>query len=54
MEGEKKAAIAELQGEVASLSVAIAGKLIGEKLSADDDAKLIERYVAEVGGLNDN
>jgi len=54
MEAEKKAAIAELQSQVASLSVAVASKLIGEKLSADDDAKLIERYVAEVGGLNDN
>jgi len=54
MEAEKKAAIAELQGEVATLSVAVAGKLIGEKLSAEDHAKLIERYVAEVGGLNDN
>jgi len=54
MEAEKQAAIAELQSQVASLSVAIAGKLIGEKLSADDHAKLIEQYVAEVGGLNDN
>jgi len=54
MEAEKKAAVAELQGEVANLSVAVAGKLIGEKLSADDHAKLIEQYVAEVGGLNDN
>ena len=54
MEAERKAAVAELQGQVAGLSVAVAGKLIGEKLSADDHAKLIERYVAEVGGLNDN
>jgi F-type H+-transporting ATPase subunit b len=54
MEAEKKAAIAELQSEVANLSVAIAGKLIGEKLSAEDHARLIEQYVAEVGGLNDN
>jgi len=54
MESEKRAAVAELQGEVATLSVAVAGKLIGEKLSADDHAKLIEQYVAEVGGLNDN
>lgn len=54
MEAEKRAVIAELQSEVANLSVAVAGKLIGEQLSADDHAKLIERYVAEVGGLNDN
>jgi F-type H+-transporting ATPase subunit b len=46
--------VAELQSEVAQLSVAVASKLIGSQLSADDHAKLIEQYVAEVGGLNDN
>ena len=54
MESEKRAVVAELQAEVAQLTVAIAGKLIGKQLSADDHAKLIEQYVAEVGGLNDN
>jgi F-type H+-transporting ATPase subunit b len=54
MQAEKAAAVAELQGEVAALSVAVAGKLIGQRLSADDHASLIEQYVAEVGGLNDN
>jgi len=54
MEAERKAAVAELQASVADISVAVAGKLIGEKLSAADHAKLIDQYVAEVGGLNDN
>ncbi len=54
IDSEKKAAIAELQASVADISVAVAGKLIGEKLSSADHAKLIEKYVAEVGGLNDN
>jgi len=54
LEAEKKAALAELQAQVADLTVAVAGKLIGEQLSAADHAKLIERYVAEVGSLNDN
>lgn len=54
MQAERKAAVAQLQGEVAELSVAVAGKLIGARLSADDHAKLIEQYVAEVGSLNDN
>lgn len=54
MEAEKEAAIAELQASVADLSVAVAGKLLGEKLSADEHASLIEKYVAEVGSLNDN
>jgi len=54
LEAEKKAALAELQAQVADLTVAVAGKLIGEQLSAADHAKLIEKYVAEVGSLNDN
>lgn len=54
MEAERKAAAASLQAQVAELSVAVAGKLIGEKLSAEQHAKLIEKYVSEVGGLNDN
>jgi len=54
MEAEKKAAIADLQAQVAELSVAVAGKIIGEKLSADEHARLIEQYMSEVGGLNDN
>lgn len=51
---EKKLAMAELQGSVASLSVSVAGKLIGEKLTEADHAKLIEKYLAEVGSFNDN
>ncbi len=54
IESEKKAALAELQKSVADLSVAVAGKIIGEKLSTEDHVKLIERYVAEVGNLNEN
>jgi F-type H+-transporting ATPase subunit b len=54
MESDKNAAMAELQASVADISVSVAGKLIGEKLSADDHAKLIEKYMAEVGSFNDN
>ena len=54
MEAERKAAAAELQAQVADLSVAVAGKILGEKLSADEHSKLIEQYLSEVGGLNDN
>lgn len=54
MEAEKKAAVAELQAQVAELSVAVAGKLIGEKLTAADHAALIDKFVAEAGSLNDN
>jgi F-type H+-transporting ATPase subunit b len=54
IEGEKRVALAELQASVADLSVAVAGRIIGSELSAKDHAALIEKYVAEVGSLNEN
>jgi F-type H+-transporting ATPase subunit b len=54
IEGEKRAAIAELRSSVADLSVAVAGKVIGATVSATDHAKLIERYLDEVGALNES
>jgi F-type H+-transporting ATPase subunit b len=52
IQGEKRTAMAELQAQVADLSVAIAGRLIGKTMSADDHKALIEKYVAEVGSLD--
>lgn len=52
IQGEKRTAMAELQTQVADLSVAVAGRLIGETLSAEDHKALIERFVAEVGSLD--
>ena len=54
IEAEKRAATAELEAKVADFSVEIAGKLIGEKLSADADAKLIDQYLSQMGSFNDN
>jgi F-type H+-transporting ATPase subunit b len=54
IDGEKRAAIAELQRSVADLSIAVAGKLIGAELSKDDHLKVIEKYVSEAGSLNAN
>lgn len=54
IEGEKRAAIAELQQSVADISVAVAGKLIGSELSKDDHLRVIEKYVSEAGSLNAN
>ena len=53
-DAEKRAAAAELEAKVADFSVEIAGKLIGEKLSADTDAKLIDQYLSQMGSFNDN
>jgi F-type H+-transporting ATPase subunit b len=54
IQGEKRTAMAELQSQVADLSVAVAGRLIGATLSADEHKALIAKYVAEVGSLNEN
>lgn len=54
IEKEKIAAIADLQGAVADISVAVAGRFIGQDLSDADQRKLIEKYVAEAGTLNAN
>ncbi|MDI6901205.1 MAG: F0F1 ATP synthase subunit B [Anaerosomatales bacterium] len=54
IQSEKTAAMAELQGQVAELSVAVAGKIIGSSLEAKDHEALIERYLAEVGSMNGN
>lgn len=53
-EAEKRAAAAELESKVAEFAVAIAGKLIGEKLDSDADSKLIDGYLSEMGSFNDN
>jgi F-type H+-transporting ATPase subunit b len=54
IQSEKRVALAELQASVADLSVAVAGRIIGSTLSVADHAALIEKYVAEVGTLNEN
>jgi F-type H+-transporting ATPase subunit b len=54
IETEKKAAIAQLQGSVADLSVSVAGRLIGQDLSDADHRRLIERYLVEAGNLDVN
>jgi F-type H+-transporting ATPase subunit b len=54
IQGEKRTAVAELQAQIADLSVAVAGRIIGASLSAEDHKALIEKYVAEVGSLDEN
>jgi F-type H+-transporting ATPase subunit b len=54
IEGEKRAAIADLQKSVADLSIDVAGRLIAGELSRDDQLKVIEKYVSEAGSLNAN
>lgn len=54
IQAEKTAALGELQQQVADLSVAVAGKIIGSSLSRSDHEALIDKYLTEVGSLNEN
>ena len=53
LEGERRKAMIELSGSVVDLSVEIAGKIIGNDLSEDQQRALAEKYLAEVGKTND-
>jgi F-type H+-transporting ATPase subunit b len=52
IEAEKRAAMADLQKQVADLSIDVAGKVIGKTLSREDHLALVQQTLAEVGGLN--
>lgn len=54
IEAEKKAAVNELQGSVADISIAVASRLVGNDLSDDEHRKIIEHYVNEAGSFNGN
>ena len=54
IEAEKKAAISELQGSVADLSISVASRVIGSDLGDDEHRKIVERYVNESGSFNAN
>ena len=53
VEAERKAAVAGLKEESARLAIAIASKILGEKINDDIDAKIIKASIAEMGGFND-
>ena len=49
IQNEKDKALQALQDKVASLSVLIASKVIEKEINAQDQDKLIEEYIKEVG-----
>lgn len=49
IQNEKERAIQALQDKVASLSVLIASKVIEKELTEQDQEKLINEYIKEVG-----
>lgn len=52
IEAETKRARATLREEVVSLSLAAAERLLGRSLGGDDQKRLAEQYVRELGGKN--
>ncbi|MGN0286095.1 MAG: F0F1 ATP synthase subunit B [Atopobiaceae bacterium] len=53
VEAERHKAEVELSGSVVDLSVEIAGKILGDSMDEEKQRKLAEKYLAEVGSLND-
>lgn len=54
IEFEKKAAVEELQGSVADMSIAVASRIIGNDLSDAEHRAIVERYIKEAGSFNEN
>ena len=54
IEVETKAALADLQGSIASLSVDGASRMVANDLSDDEHRAIIERYVSEAGSFHAN
>ena len=46
---EKKKAINDAKNEISGLAMAIAGKVVGRELTADDQSKLIDSFIDELG-----
>lgn len=46
---ERERAVADLRREAVDLAIAAAGKVIGAKLDAGTDRKLVEDYLAQIG-----
>lgn len=46
---EKKKAINEAKDEISVIALAIAGKVVGRALTADDQAQLVDSFIDELG-----
>ena len=47
---EKKKAINDAKNEISEIAMAIAGKVVGRELTADDHAKMVDSFIDELGG----
>ena len=46
---EKKKAINDAKDEISVIALSIAGKVVGKELSGDDQAKLVDSFIDELG-----
>ena len=46
---EKKKAINDAKNEISGLAMAIAGKVVGRELTAEDQSKLVDSFIDELG-----
>lgn len=46
---EKKKALNEAKDEIAEMAMAIAGKVVGRELNSEDQGKLIDHFIDELG-----
>ena len=47
---EKKKAINDAKDEISEMAMAIAGKVVGRELTAEDQSKLVDSFIDELGG----
>ena len=47
---EKKKAINDAKDEISDMALAIAGKVVGRTLNGEDQEKLVDSFIAELGG----
>lgn len=48
---EKKKAINDAKNEISEMAVAIAGKVVGRELNAQDQASLVDQFIDELGDM---
>ena len=47
---EKKRALNDAKNEISEIAMAIASKVVGRELTADDHAKMVDSFIDELGG----
>ena len=49
VELEKKKAIQDAKNEISGIALAIAGKVVGKELTAQDQSELVDQFIADLG-----